>query len=94
MQLLNLKPISVFRFSSIPLLTATDVQQKWGKIAEKVAEDMYKATLLTSFCMKPAKSEDSAGVVPATSPAAAPVDLTPEERVNILHLFVEGYLLN
>lgn len=66
------------------------MQQKWGKIAEKVAADMYKATLLTSFCKKSAKTEDLTGAYPSTSTTTAPMDLTLEAKGNIQHLFVES----
>ncbi|XP_058811049.1 uncharacterized protein LOC131675941 [Topomyia yanbarensis] len=35
---------------SLPLLTVTDLKQKWGKIAAKTAFDMYKATRLKELC--------------------------------------------
>ncbi|XP_055543104.1 uncharacterized protein LOC129728678 [Wyeomyia smithii] len=36
--------------SSVPLLSQTDLQQKWGKIAQRVAADKYKATKVSDFC--------------------------------------------
>ncbi|XP_055626346.1 uncharacterized protein LOC129768612 isoform X1 [Toxorhynchites rutilus septentrionalis] len=71
-------------FPSVPLLTVTDLQQKWGKIAEKVADDMYKTTPLTAFCKKMTNTKD-------TTEAASPAGLTHDEGTNILQLFVKGF---
>ncbi|XP_055625330.1 uncharacterized protein LOC129768004 isoform X2 [Toxorhynchites rutilus septentrionalis] len=71
-------------FPSVPLLTVTDLQQKWGKIAEKVADDMYKTTPLTAFCKKITNTKD-------TTEAASPAGLTHDEGTNILQLFVKGF---
>ncbi|XP_055537645.1 uncharacterized protein LOC129725625 [Wyeomyia smithii] len=35
---------------TIPLLTVTDLKQKWGKIPAKTATDMYKAVRLKDLC--------------------------------------------
>lgn len=45
------------RHPSISMLTVTDVQQKWGKVAEKVASDMYKVSRLSEFCSKQSTEE-------------------------------------
>ncbi|XP_062550410.1 uncharacterized protein LOC134215195 [Armigeres subalbatus] len=36
--------------ATVPLLTVTDLQQKWGKIAAQTASDMYRAKRLKDLC--------------------------------------------
>lgn len=56
----------------------TDLQQKWGKVAQKVAGDMYKATKLSDFCNKssesPGKSVDKT-VSPSTEELSHVLDM-------------------
>ncbi|EAT34224.1 AAEL013519-PA [Aedes aegypti] len=40
----------LLRCATVPILTVTDLKQKWGKIAAKTATDLYKATRLMDLC--------------------------------------------
>lgn len=61
------------------------MQQKWGKVAQKVASDMYKATKLSEFCSKPQAS-------PKSTTKTITVTTSVEEQTHILNTFLQSML--
>lgn len=68
------------------MLSVTEIQQKWGKIAEKVAGDMYKGLLLSEFC---SKSEKAPGDE-KTCTDHPRIALSEETKKSILNSFLGG----
>ncbi|XP_062557109.1 uncharacterized protein LOC134221967 [Armigeres subalbatus] len=73
----------------ISILTVTDMQQKWGKAAEKVANDLYKVTRLSEFCNNQKQQhEDEKN---CTNSLFRDIHLSEDVKSSILNSFVNAF---